>query len=90
VLQIPWGNPSAGAVAPRGASGRAAARAARRLSARARRERWPERRRRQGAEGPVEPGGASVGAPTTGIAGIGPGPVDRHGWSSTRLVMRIR
>jgi hypothetical protein len=25
-----------------------------------------------------------------GADGIGPGPVDRHGWSSARLVMHIK
>jgi hypothetical protein len=46
--------------------------------------------RRRGAEGPAVPGGAGARTPTAGMAGTGPGPVDRHGWSSTRLVMHMR
>jgi hypothetical protein len=59
-------------------------------SARARRERWPERCHRRGAEGPAALGDAGAGTPTAGVVGTGPGPVDRHGWSSARLVMRMR
>jgi hypothetical protein len=51
---------------------------------------WPERRRRRGAEGPAAPGSVGTETPTMGVMGTGPGPVDRHGWSSARLVMRIR
>jgi hypothetical protein len=89
-LQIPWGNPSAGVIALRSVSRRAAARAACCLSARAWRDHWPEGRRRRGAEEPAAPGGVGAGALTVGVAGIGPGPVDHNGWSSARLVMRIR
>jgi hypothetical protein len=77
------------AVAPKDLSRCAAARAARRLSAHARRERWPERLRCRGAEGPAAAGGAGAVVPV-GADGIGPGPVDRHGWSSARLVMHIK
>jgi hypothetical protein len=59
-------------------SRRAAARAARRLSAHAQRERWLERRRRRGVEGPAVPGGAGAEALAVGVTGTGPGPVDRH------------
>jgi hypothetical protein len=49
------------------------ARAARRRSTRAWRESWPERRRRQGAEGPAVPGGTGAGTPIAGMVGTGPG-----------------
>jgi hypothetical protein len=54
-------------------------RAARRRSIRACRERWPERRRRRGAEGPAASTWADTGALASGVTGTGPGPVDRHG-----------
>jgi hypothetical protein len=79
-----------GVASSRDASRRAAARATRHRYVRAWRECWPERRRRWGAEGPTAPGGAGTGAPTAGVAGTSPGPVNRHGWSSTWLVMRMR
>jgi hypothetical protein len=65
-------------------------RAARCRSIRAWLERWPECCLRRGAEGPAASAWAGVGASVAGVAGIGPGLVDRHGWSSTRLVMRMR
>jgi hypothetical protein len=61
-LRIPWGNRGSGtarssvgaaAVSLAGASRCEATRAARRRSIRAWRERWPERRRHRGAEGPA-------------------------------------
>jgi hypothetical protein len=65
-------------------------RAARRRSIRACRERWPERPRRRGAEGPTTSAWVGAGASAGGVTGTGPGPVDRHEWSSSRLVMRMR
>jgi hypothetical protein len=56
-----------------------ATRTARRRSIRAWRERWPERCRRRGAEGPAVSAWAGVGASATGVGGTDPGPVDRHG-----------
>jgi hypothetical protein len=67
-----------------------ATRAARRRSIRAWRKRWPERRRCRGAEGPAASTWAGTGASAAGVVGTGPRPVDRHGWSSARLVMRMR
>jgi hypothetical protein len=99
VLRIPWGNRGSGiACSPAGAvpvsltgvSRCEATRAAQRHSICACRERWPERRQRHGAEGPVASAWAGAGASAAGVTRIGPGPVDRHGWSSSRLVMRMR
>jgi hypothetical protein len=99
VLRIPWGNRGSGAtrssmgvvaVSPVGASRCEATRAARRRSICAWRERWSEHHQCRGAEGPVASACAGVGASAAGVAGTGPGPVDRHGWSSARLVMRMR
>jgi hypothetical protein len=98
-LRIPWGNRGSGTtrspvgatvVALVGASHCDATCAARRHSIRAWREHWPECRRCRGAEGPATSawGGAEVSAAV--VVGTGPGPVDRHGWSSARLVMRMR
>jgi hypothetical protein len=56
-----------------------ATRAARRCSIRACRERWPERRRRCGVEGPAAFAWAGAGVSAAGVTGTGPGPVDRHG-----------
>jgi hypothetical protein len=98
-LRIPWGNcgsntarSPAGAVAVllTGVSRCEATCAARRRSIHACRERWPERRRHHGVEGPAASAWASTGASTAGVTGTGPGPVNRHGWSSSRLVMRMR
>jgi hypothetical protein len=73
-----------------GASHCATARAARRRSIRAWRECWPEHRWRRSAEGPAASACAGAGASAVGVVGTGPGPVDRHGWSLARLVMRMR
>jgi hypothetical protein len=73
-----------------GASRRAAARAARRCSICAWRERWPERHQRRGVGGPAASACAGAGASAAGMVGTGPGLVDRHGWSSSWLVMRMR
>jgi hypothetical protein len=81
---------SAGVVSSKSSSCRATAHATRRHSVRVRRERWPERRRRRGAEGPTVPNGAGAGATAAGVAGTGPDPVGRHGWSSAQLVMHMR
>jgi hypothetical protein len=98
-LRMPWGNcgsgtarSPAGAVAtpPVVASRCEATRTARRRSIRACRERWPERRRHRGVEGPAASAWTGAGASAPGVAGMGPGPVDRHGCSSSRLVMRMR
>jgi hypothetical protein len=32
---------------------------------------------------------AGAGASAAGVMGTGPSPVDRHGWSSSQLVMRM-
>jgi hypothetical protein len=98
-LRIPWGNRGSGAahspvgaiaVSLMGVSRCEVTRAARRHSIHACRERWPERRRRRGAEGPAASTWAGAEVSTAGMMGTGPGPVDRHGWSSLRLVMRMR
>jgi hypothetical protein len=81
---------STGVVLSKSASRRAMARAARRRFVRARRERWLEQRWCRDAEGPAAPGGAGAGVTAAGVAGTGPGPVGHHGWSSARLLMRIR
>jgi hypothetical protein len=90
-LRIPWGNRDSGtarssvgavAFALEGASSCEATRVARRCSIRAWRERWPERRRRRGAEGLPASAWAGAEASAVGMAGTGPGPVDCHGWSS--------
>jgi hypothetical protein len=87
-LCMPWGNRVSGtarspsgvvAVSPAGASRCEATRAARRRSIRAYRERWPERRRRCGPEGPAASAWADTGVLAPGVTGTGPGPVDRHG-----------
>jgi hypothetical protein len=85
----PVGNPSASIVGSRSASRRAAARTAQHHSARAWREHWPEQCRCQGVEGPAALSGAGAGMPTAGVAGIGPGLIDHHGWTSAQLVMRM-
>jgi hypothetical protein len=99
VLCIPWGNRGSGivcslagavAVSLMGVSRCEATRAARRRSIRACRERWPERRRRRGAEGPAAFAWAGAEASAAGVTRTGPGPVNHHGWSSSRLVMRMR
>jgi hypothetical protein len=36
------------------------------------------------------PGSTGAGTLTAGVGGTRPGPVDHHGWSSARLVMRMR
>jgi hypothetical protein len=98
-LRIPWGNRGSGttrspagvvAVSVMGVSRCEATRAARRRSSQAYRERWPERRRCRGADGPAASAWAGVGASAVGVTGTGPGPVDRHEWSSSWLVMRMR
>jgi hypothetical protein len=68
-----------------GASLRAAARAARRRSLCTWHKRWPKRLRRQEVGAAVVAADASAGA-----VGTGPGPVERQGWSSCRLVRRMR
>jgi hypothetical protein len=50
---------------------------------------WRERLRR-GVEGPAASAWAVDGASAVGVAGIGPGSIDRHGWSSEQLVMHMR
>jgi hypothetical protein len=77
-------------VSPVGASRCEATRAACRCSARACRERWPERRRRRGAEGPAASVLAGVGVVATGATGTGADPVCRRARSSSRLVRRMR
>jgi hypothetical protein len=95
-LRIPWGNrgsgvsrfPAGAAIIPlAGVSRCVAARAARRRSIRAWRERWPEHRRRRGADGPAASAGVGAGASAAGVVGTGPGPVDRHGWSSSHALV---
>jgi hypothetical protein len=67
-----------------------AAHAACRRSVRACRERCPERRRRQGAEGPAASMLAGIDPPAAGVTEVGAGPVCRRARSSSRLVMRMR
>jgi hypothetical protein len=98
VLRISWGNcgptaacSPAGVIAPSaGASPRVATRAAHHRSMRAWREHWPERWWRQGVEVLTTAAWAGAGALVAGVAGVGPDPVDRHGWSLSRLVRRMR
>jgi hypothetical protein len=62
-----------------GASRSEATRAARHRSIRSCRERWPERRRCRGVEGPAASAWAGAGASALGATGTGPGLVDHHG-----------
>jgi hypothetical protein len=98
-LHMPWVNRGSGTacspvsavvVALMGVSRCEATRTTRRRSICAWRERWPERQRRRGAEGPASSAWAGARVSAAGVVGTGPGLVDRHGWSSSRLVMRMR
>jgi hypothetical protein len=61
-----------------------------RRSVRAYRERWPERRRLRGAEGPAASVLAGVGVAATHVAATETDPAWRRTRSSSRLVMRMR
>jgi hypothetical protein len=87
-LRMLWGKCGSGtmrspagavAISPVGASRCKATRTAQRRSICACRERWPERRRRRGVEGPAVSAWAGARASAPGVTGTGPGPVDRHG-----------
>jgi hypothetical protein len=80
----------AAAVSLVGASRYKATGAACRRSDRACRERWPERRRRRGAEGPATSVLAGVGVVATRAVATGPDPAWHRARSSSRLVRRMR
>jgi hypothetical protein len=67
-----------------------AARIACRRSDRAYRERWPERRRRRGVDGPAASVPAGVCVVAARATGTGADPAWRRARSSSRLVKRIR
>jgi hypothetical protein len=67
-----------------------ATRSACRRSDRGWRERWLERRRRRGADGPAVSVLAGVGVAATRAAATGADPAWHHVRSSSRLVRRIR
>jgi hypothetical protein len=77
-------------VSPEGALCCEATRAACRRSDRACRERWPERRRRRGAEGPASSVLAGVGVATMHATATGSVPAWHRARSSSRLVRRMR
>jgi hypothetical protein len=80
----------AAAVSPVGASHCEATRAACRRSDRAYRERWPERQRRRGAEGPATSVLAGAGVVAMCAAATEADPAWRRARSSSRLVRRMR
>jgi hypothetical protein len=80
----------AAVISSEGASRCEATRVACRCSVRACRERWLERRRRHGAEGPATSVLAGIGVAAMRAAATGTDPAWRRALSSSRLVRRMR